>query len=142
MKLCGLLLVVLAACSNRHGDPIELLGETIAPPAPFDTLKLGMTVAEAKAALPELEGDLTEAGDAKLAVKNVPVEVVFDHARLSRIAMRLERPSFEAELVKRWGPSRAVSSGVVEWAGPAWRANHACTASGDACTVTFEPPRP
>lgn len=141
MKLSVLVLVGMAACGNRHGDPVELLGETIAPPTPFDTLKLGMTVPEAKVALPELEGEEPKAGYAELSVKNVPVVVAFEHARLSRVTMRLERSSFEAELVRRWGPSRAVSKGIVEWNGPVWRANHSCTESGDACAVTFERPR-
>src|SRR4051794_34581930 len=99
MTSLALVVLLACACSNRHGNPIELLGETVAPPAPFDTLKLGMTVAEAKAALPELSGEIDEkTGHGEIVVKDVPVTVVFDHARLSQISMRLERPTFEPEL--------------------------------------------
>lgn len=132
--------LVLAAGCERHGKPLELLGETIAPPAPFDTLKVGMTVAEAKAKLPELTGELQDTGFAELVVKDVPVKVVFEHSRLSEITLRLERPSFEAELVKRWGPSRTTAPGIVEWNGPLWHANHSCTKDGSACSVEFERP--
>jgi len=138
MKLLVLLLAV--GCSNRHGNPIELLGETIAPPAPFDTLKLGMTVAEAKAALPELTGELTDVGSAELVVDKVPVKVVFDHSQLTAVMMELDRPSFEAELVKRWGPSKTRAPGIVEWSGPTWRAIHSCTPDKTRCGVDFKRP--
>ncbi len=132
-----LALVLVTAC-DRHGNPIELLGETIAPPAPFDTLKVGMTVEDAKAKLPELTGELQDSGFAELVVKDVPVTVVFQHSRLSEITMRLERPSFEAELVKRWGPSHATAPGIADWNGPLWHAKHSCTKDGSSCSVAFE----
>lgn len=135
-----LAIVLVASCGTRHGNPLNLLTETIAPPAPFDKLALGMTIAEATTVLPELTGEPTTSGYAALAVKDVPVTVVFEHSRLHEIMLKLERPSFEADLVKLWGPSHTVERGIVDWNGPVWRANHSCTKAGDVCAVIFERP--
>lgn len=133
-----LLVAVLAGACNRKIDPLDLFGTAIAPPAPFDTLKLGMSEEEAKAALPDLEVVRSAKDFTQLAVPKVPVEVEIEHAHLARITLRLDRPSFEADLVKRWGPGRPTERGFVEWQGPVWRAAHSCTSDGQACSVTFQ----
>lgn len=127
-------LCVLAVVACKRAKLREPIGARIEPPA---GLRLGMTAAEAKAAMPELGEGLGGAGsaggespgaflagDAQLIVnmrdgRISQLVIAFDEARASS--------EVEAMLVDRWGPPQSVRGPfgpVLEWKSEAtgWRA--------------------
>ncbi len=106
-----------------------------------------MRVEEATRLVPALVADPGDAGKFRMSYdlgrRGVRARVDLKGRHVSAVWIHVERPSFERELAAKWGPSRRVSEGIVEWAGPAWRASHSCTPKGDRCGVHFgRPPRP
>jgi hypothetical protein len=145
----SLLVVALCAgCSAREAPPsLDVFGSAIAPPPPLDQLKIGMRVEEATRLVPALVADPGDAGKHRLSYdlgrRGVRARVDLKGRHVSGVWVHVDRPSFERELVAKWGPSKRVSDGIVEWAGPAWRASHSCTPEGARCAVHFgRPARP
>jgi hypothetical protein len=150
LGLVAATVVATVACADGDRAPaVDFVGADIAPPAPLNKLRAGMSFADATAVVPELRGELGELGSGQLTFDpkraGLSARVDLRGSRVDTIWYFREGPSFSRTLAERWGPGSvdATHPGIIEWTGPSWLASHSCNDALTRCALMFTRlPRP